>query len=263
MSAMRILLLPLVLLAGCATTGEGDPRDPFEGFNRGVYKFNDTVDGAILRPAAEVYRDFVPRGVRDRVRNFFGNLGDLAPRAVEALAGADVIVCEDTRRTRTLLMHAGVRGPRRIVANEHTEAATAAHVAELLAGGAIVAVVTDAGTPGISDPGARLVRAAIDGDHDVTVVPGPSAAVANRFRCSRKTARSTSTRGRRPSQSSSTRRRATPRGVRVGTYAGCILRRSSRAKSVPFIVECRNLARGCAARRTSTVHVTTRAPGMT
>jgi 16S rRNA (cytidine1402-2'-O)-methyltransferase len=107
-----------------------------------------------------------------------GNLGDLAPRAVEALAGADVIVCEDTRRTRTLLMHAGVRGPRRIVANEHTEAATAAHVAELLAGGATVAVVTDAGTPGISDPGERLVRAAIDGQHDVTVVPGPSAALA-------------------------------------------------------------------------------------
>jgi 16S rRNA (cytidine1402-2'-O)-methyltransferase len=94
------------------------------------------------------------------------------------LAGADVIVCEDTRRTRTLLAHAGVRGPRRIVANEHTEAATAAHVAELLAGGATVAVVTDAGMPGISDPGERLVRAALDGHHDVTVVPGPSAALA-------------------------------------------------------------------------------------
>ena len=76
MSAMRILLLPLLLLGGCATTGEGDPRDPFEGLNRGIYKFNDTVDGVILRPAAEAYRDFVPRGVRDRVRNFFGNLGE-------------------------------------------------------------------------------------------------------------------------------------------------------------------------------------------
>jgi 16S rRNA (cytidine1402-2'-O)-methyltransferase len=107
-----------------------------------------------------------------------GNLGDLPPRAVAELAGADAIVCEDTRRTRTLLAHAGVKGPRRLVANEHTEAATADHVGELLAGGATVAVVTDAGTPGISDPGERLVRAAIAGGHDVTMVPGPSAALA-------------------------------------------------------------------------------------
>jgi 16S rRNA (cytidine1402-2'-O)-methyltransferase len=107
-----------------------------------------------------------------------GNLGDLSPRAVAELAGADVIVCEDTRRTRTLLTHAGVKGPRRIVANEHTEAAAAAHVADLLAEGATVALVTDAGTPGVSDPGERLVRAAIAGGHDVTAVPGPSAALA-------------------------------------------------------------------------------------
>jgi phospholipid-binding lipoprotein MlaA len=76
MSAMRILLLPLLLLGGCATTVEGDPRDPLEGLNRGIYKFNDTLDNAILRPTAEVYRDVVPRGVRDRVRNFFSNLGE-------------------------------------------------------------------------------------------------------------------------------------------------------------------------------------------
>jgi 16S rRNA (cytidine1402-2'-O)-methyltransferase len=107
-----------------------------------------------------------------------GNLGDLAPRAVDELAGADVIVCEDTRRTRQLLTHAGVRGPRRIVANEHTEAAAAAQVVELLATGATVAVVTDAGTPGVSDPGERLVRAAIAAGHDVSAVPGPSAALA-------------------------------------------------------------------------------------
>ena len=107
-----------------------------------------------------------------------GNLGDLSPRAVSALAGADVIVCEDTRRTGRLLEHAGVAKRRLIVANEHAEASAAAEVGRLLAAGATVAVVTDAGTPGISDPGARLVRAAIDGGHPVTVVPGPAAAVA-------------------------------------------------------------------------------------
>lgn len=64
------------VLAGCATTGEGDPRDPFEGVNRGVYKFNEKFDDLLARPVARTYEGFVPRGVRDRVRNFFGNLAD-------------------------------------------------------------------------------------------------------------------------------------------------------------------------------------------
>lgn len=66
----------LFLVAGCATTGEGDPRDPFEGWNRGVYKFNDKFDDYLARPVAQTYEDWVPREVRDRVRNFFGNLAD-------------------------------------------------------------------------------------------------------------------------------------------------------------------------------------------
>jgi 16S rRNA (cytidine1402-2'-O)-methyltransferase len=107
-----------------------------------------------------------------------GNLGDLSPRAVETLAGADAIVCEDTRRTRRLLQHAGVAASRLLVANDHTEASCAAEVGRLLDSGALVAVVTDAGTPGISDPGERLVRAALEGGHTVSVVPGPVAAVA-------------------------------------------------------------------------------------
>ena len=71
-------LVPLILLslAGCATTGEGDPRDPLEGFNRGVYKFNEKVDDYVARPVAEAYEDWIPREVRSRVRNFFGNLAD-------------------------------------------------------------------------------------------------------------------------------------------------------------------------------------------
>jgi phospholipid-binding lipoprotein MlaA len=65
-----------LLVAGCATTGEGDPRDPLEGWNRGVYKFNDKFDDYLARPVAETYEDWVPREVRSRVRNFFGNLAD-------------------------------------------------------------------------------------------------------------------------------------------------------------------------------------------
>lgn len=64
------------LLAGCATTGEGDPRDPFEGWNRGVYKFNDKFDDVLARPVAQTYEDFMPREIRSRVRNFFANLAD-------------------------------------------------------------------------------------------------------------------------------------------------------------------------------------------
>jgi 16S rRNA (cytidine1402-2'-O)-methyltransferase len=104
-----------------------------------------------------------------------GNLGDLPPRAVEALAGAALICCEDTRRTGKLLAHAGVRGVRMAVTNEHTEHGRIAEVLDLLAAGRTVAVVTDAGTPGISDPGERLVRAAIDAGHAVSAVPGPAA----------------------------------------------------------------------------------------
>ena len=107
-----------------------------------------------------------------------GNLGDLSPRAVEALSRADVIACEDTRRTRQLLAHAGVRTPRLVVVNDHTEAARVREVIGLLDAGQCVVVVTDAGTPGVSDPGVRLVAAAAAAGHRVEVVPGPSAVIA-------------------------------------------------------------------------------------
>lgn len=106
-----------------------------------------------------------------------GNLGDLAPRAVEVLRSADAICCEDTRRLAKLLAHAGVARPRVIVVNDHTETERVPDVLDLLHRGALVAVVSDAGTPGISDPGERLARAARDAGHAVTVVPGASAAV--------------------------------------------------------------------------------------
>jgi len=118
------------------------------------------------------------QGVLVLVSTPIGNLGDLSPRAVEALGAADAIACEDTRRTGRLLQHAGVARTRLIVANEHTEAGAAAEVVRLLDAGATVAVVTDAGTPGVSDPGQRLVVAAVDAGHRVEAVPGASAALA-------------------------------------------------------------------------------------
>jgi 16S rRNA (cytidine1402-2'-O)-methyltransferase len=106
-----------------------------------------------------------------------GNLGDLSPRAIVALRTATLICCEDTRRTGRLLQHAGVPAPRLAVCNEHTEPARITEVLATLGEGGDVAVVTDAGTPGISDPGERLVRAVIDAGFDVTTVPGPTALV--------------------------------------------------------------------------------------
>ena len=107
-----------------------------------------------------------------------GNLGDLSPRAVEALSAADLVCCEDTRRTGRLLEHAGVSGARLRRVDEHTETEAIGDVCELLAAGATVAVVTDAGMPAVTDPGGRLVAACAAAGHTVTVVPGPSAGVA-------------------------------------------------------------------------------------
>jgi 16S rRNA (cytidine1402-2'-O)-methyltransferase len=106
-----------------------------------------------------------------------GNLGDLPPRAIEALVAADAICCEDTRRTGRLLQHAGVPRTPLVVVNDHTEEGAVDGVLARLAAGERVAVVSDAGMPGLSDPGERLVRAAIDAGHVVEVVPGPSAAI--------------------------------------------------------------------------------------
>jgi 16S rRNA (cytidine1402-2'-O)-methyltransferase len=105
-----------------------------------------------------------------------GNLGDLSPRAVEVLRDADLIAAEDTRRTRALLTHAGVPAAGRLRSvHAHTERQGAAWIVDAVRDAKLVAYVTDAGMPGISDPGARLVRACLDADLAVEVVPGPSA----------------------------------------------------------------------------------------
>jgi 16S rRNA (cytidine1402-2'-O)-methyltransferase len=106
-----------------------------------------------------------------------GNLGDLSPRAVEALAAADLVACEDTRRTGRLLVHAGVEA-HMVRVDDHTEDRTADGLVGRMLAGQRVVLVTDAGTPGIADPGALLIRSAIDADVKVEVVPGPSAVLA-------------------------------------------------------------------------------------
>jgi 16S rRNA (cytidine1402-2'-O)-methyltransferase len=107
-----------------------------------------------------------------------GNLGDLSPRAVEALRQATVVLCEDTRRTRALLSAAGVPAPRLEAVHTHNEAAGAQRAVRWAQQGGEVVVVTDAGMPGLSDPGERIVRAAIDAGVEVSTVPGPTAAVS-------------------------------------------------------------------------------------
>ncbi|MBN2624244.1 MAG: 16S rRNA (cytidine(1402)-2'-O)-methyltransferase, partial [Acidimicrobiales bacterium] len=107
-----------------------------------------------------------------------GNLGDLSPRAAEALAAADAVCCEDTRRTGKLLSLAGIERRPFVVVNEHTEQREIPRVLARIEQGQQVALVSDAGMPGISDPGERLVAAAVAAGHAVEVVPGPSAALA-------------------------------------------------------------------------------------
>ncbi|MBS1109146.1 MAG: Uroporphyrin-III C/tetrapyrrole (Corrin/Porphyrin) methyltransferase [Anaeromyxobacteraceae bacterium] len=107
-----------------------------------------------------------------------GNLGDLSPRAAEVLRTVDVVVAEDTRRTRTLLAHVGARPADLLSLPAFDEEGRVERVVSRLAGGASVALVTDAGTPGVSDPGTRLVEAAWGAGAKVVPVPGPSAALA-------------------------------------------------------------------------------------
>lgn len=104
-----------------------------------------------------------------------GNLGDLTPRAAEALAAADVVACEDTRRTGRLLAHVGVHAPELLRLDDHTEADLAEGLVRRASGGQVVAVVSDAGLPGLSDPGGRVVAAAAAAGVVVEVVPGPFA----------------------------------------------------------------------------------------
>ena len=107
-----------------------------------------------------------------------GNLGDWSPRAQKVLAEVGLIACEDTRRTGLLLSKHGISNPGMLVMNEHTEPRAAERVVETLRAGTSVAIVSDAGMPAISDPGALVVDAAASAGFEVVVVPGPSAGSA-------------------------------------------------------------------------------------
>jgi 16S rRNA (cytidine1402-2'-O)-methyltransferase len=106
-----------------------------------------------------------------------GNVEDLSPRAVATLAAADVVLCEDTRRTGRLLQAVGVAAKKLVAVHDHNEAGQIGMVLDRLRAGELVVCVSDAGMPGISDPGERLVRAAAAEGFEVQVVPGPSAAI--------------------------------------------------------------------------------------
>jgi 16S rRNA (cytidine1402-2'-O)-methyltransferase len=103
-----------------------------------------------------------------------GNLEDVTLRVLAELAAADVVLCEDTRHTRVLLSRHGIEA-RLLSYHEHNEAQRTAELLPRLEAGERVALVSDAGLPGVSDPGVRLVRAALEARIDVTVLPGPSA----------------------------------------------------------------------------------------
>jgi 16S rRNA (cytidine1402-2'-O)-methyltransferase len=106
-----------------------------------------------------------------------GNLEDITFRAVRTLKEADLIACEDTRHTRRLLDHYGIEKPT-ISYHEHNESGRSESLVERIRSGANVALVSDAGTPLISDPGYRLVKAAVEAEIRIIPIPGPSAILA-------------------------------------------------------------------------------------
>jgi len=107
-----------------------------------------------------------------------GNLGDISKRAADTLAAVPRIAAEDTRRTRALLSHLGVQGKTLVTLDANAPERAVNELVDRVAQGEDVAVVTDAGTPSVSDPGARVVRAAVERSQRVVVIPGPSAVTA-------------------------------------------------------------------------------------
>src|SRR3984893_17630815 len=102
-----------------------------------------------------------------------GNLGDITLRALEVLKSVDLVAAEDTRHSGLLMKHFGIKKPF-VSYHEHNEAKRTAELVERLAAGENVALITDAGTPGLSDPGLRLVRECIQRELSFTIIPGPS-----------------------------------------------------------------------------------------
>ncbi|MDP2297514.1 MAG: 16S rRNA (cytidine(1402)-2'-O)-methyltransferase [Pseudolabrys sp.] len=142
-----------------------DDKDAIRGRSRHYAPLGQPI--AASRPEPGLYLVATP----------IGNLGDISLRALETLAGADCIACEDTRVTRKLTERYGIATPL-MAYHEHNAAEALPKIIARLAEGQAVALVSDAGTPLISDPGYRLVRAAVEAGHAVTAVPGASAVLA-------------------------------------------------------------------------------------
>ncbi|HEY5108033.1 MAG TPA: 16S rRNA (cytidine(1402)-2'-O)-methyltransferase [Acidimicrobiales bacterium] len=166
------------------TTGDGPP-DPDDRAFAGpddvddLDEFDDLDDLVDLDdPVLEVLPASGGAGALVVVGTPIGNLGDLSPRAAAALASAQVLYCEDTRHSRKLLSHAGISGVPLRSLHEHNEVDRVDEVVAAVASGRTVALVSDAGMPAVSDPGARVVAAVAAAGLAVTVVPGPSAVLA-------------------------------------------------------------------------------------
>ena len=110
-----------------------------------------------------------------------GNLKDITLRAIETLKGVDLIACEDTRRTKKLLSHYGISGPTTSYF-EHNKIKKGDYLIRLLKDGRRIALVSDSGTPGISDPGFNIIRLAVEKNVPITVIPGPCALIAGLVR---------------------------------------------------------------------------------
>lgn len=132
---------------------------------------------ASSRQLEQITRQDWPTATLYVVATPIGNLGDLSPRARHALQLADVIAAEDTRTSRPLLDHWDIGTPL-MAAHQHNEAEAAERIVARLAAGARVALIADAGTPAVSDPGARIVRAVRGAGYRVIPIPGPSAVLA-------------------------------------------------------------------------------------
>jgi 16S rRNA (cytidine1402-2'-O)-methyltransferase len=132
---------------------------------------------SVPRPGASKPDNGAMAGTLWLVGTPIGNLGDFSARARETLAWVDVIACEDTRRTRALLTHFEINAPRLVSFFEGNERRRIPEILKLLREGSDVALVSDAGNPGISDPGYLLVAACVEAGLSVDAIPGPSAAI--------------------------------------------------------------------------------------
>jgi 16S rRNA (cytidine1402-2'-O)-methyltransferase len=144
----------------------------------GVWKWEAELPVSETAPNERTVEPGLPEGAcLVLVATPIGNLGDISARAIAVLHCVDVIACEDTRHTRKLLSALHITGKRLIAVHDHNEPAAAAGVVGLLAQGLRVAMVTDAGTPGVSDPGTVVVEAVIAAGQMVFAIPGPAAFV--------------------------------------------------------------------------------------